>query len=78
MTAVLDPPDAGTEETEDAGKPKLGRVLDVAGVVAGVVLGVILFDVMSGGKLTRWAQRKRGGPEAGGCADCGDGPSGDS
>lgn len=59
-------------ENEEAAEPKsaLGRALDVAGIVAAGVLVVIVFDVMSGGKVTRWLQRKRGGP----CENCGDQP----
>ncbi len=79
MTQTLEQPasEAGqAEETEqEAGRGGLGRALDVAGIVAGVVLGVILFDLLSGGKVTRWAQRKRGpGPDAGPapCEGCGD------
>ena len=56
----------GTEEEAQEGKSALGRALDVAGIIAGGVLVVILFDVLSGGKVTRWFQRKRGGP----CEGC--------
>ena len=48
-----------TDETEQAeGSPRLGRVLDIAGICAGVLLGVIIFDVLSGGKVTRLLRRK--------------------
>jgi hypothetical protein len=59
-------------DTEAEGGGKLGRALDVAGIVAGVVLGVILFDIVSGGKLTRWARARRGpGKPDGPCEGCG-------
>lgn len=47
-----------------------GRVLDIAGVAAGLVLAVILADILSGGKITAWFVKRRGG----GCAegDCGE------
>lgn len=60
---------------------KLGRALDIAGIAAGVILGVILFDIVSGGKLTRWARARRGQSKPGGpCEGCGeqDGPADDS
>jgi len=44
-----------------------GRLMDVAGVCAAIVLGVILFDLASGGKVTRWLRGKQGG-----CAGCGE------
>ena len=47
-----------TDEQDQAeGSPKLGRVLDIAGICAGVLLGVIIFDVLSGGKVTRLLRR---------------------
>ena len=46
------------EQAEDSTSPKLGRVLDIAGICAGVLLGVIIFDVVSGGKVTRLLRRK--------------------
>jgi hypothetical protein len=59
---------------KDGGDQRLGRALDIAGVCAAVVLGVIIFDIMSGGKITRLLRGKRGG-----CEGCGDqDPSGDS
>lgn len=83
MTAVAtDKPEGQAQETGEQdgeqGKGRFGRVLDVAGICAGVVLGVILFDVLSGGKITRWAQKQRGRGQppddsAGGgepCEDC--------
>lgn len=70
-----DTTDAEPDATEDqaAGRGGLGRALDIAGIFAGVVLGVILFDVLSGGKITRWAQAKRDGGQGGpgGCEGCG-------
>lgn len=59
---------------KDGGGDRIGRALDIAGICAAVVLGVIIFDVISGGKVTRLFKRKRGG-----CEGCGDeqGPSGD-
>lgn len=60
-------------EAEAGRGNKLGRALDVAGIVAGVVLGVILFDIVSGGKLTRWARARRGQSKPGGpCEGCGE------
>jgi hypothetical protein len=71
-TAVADP--QADEETADAKSGSLGRVIDVAGVAAAFVLGVILFDVFSGGKVTRWVTSRR----QGGCQGCGEGdPGGD-
>lgn len=73
-TETIDPAAGDLEDTAE-GKNRLGRALDVAGIVAGVVLGVILFDIFSGGKLTRWARARRGpGGDAkpGGCEGCGD------
>lgn len=61
------------DETEQPeGANRLGRVLDAAGIVAGVVLGVILFDILSGGKLTRWARARRAPKPEGPCEGCGD------
>lgn len=64
--------EADQEPTE--GSKRLGRALDAAGIVAGVVLGVILFDILSGGKLTRWARARRHHPgqSAGPCEGCDD------
>ena len=57
-----------TEEQDQAeGNARLGRVLDIAGICAGVLLGVIIFDVVSGGKVTRLLRRKPGP-----CQDCAD------
>lgn len=77
MAAAADTIDQAAGELEETAeaKNKLGRALDVAGIVAGVVLGVILFDIFSGGKLTQWARNRRGpGGEAkpGDCEGCGD------
>lgn len=65
---------AGELEEQARRKDPFGRALDVAGVCAAVVLGVILFDILSGGKLTRWARARRGpGPDGKGpCEGCGD------
>lgn len=70
LHAAADPDTDG----KDGGDARLGRALDIAGIAAAIVLGVIIFDVISGGKVTRLFRRKRGG-----CTDCGDeqGPSGD-
>lgn len=68
-------PDADPDGGDGGGDP-WGRALNVAGICAAVVLGVIIFDVISGGKVTRLLTRgKRGG-----CEGCGDeqGPAGDS
>lgn len=78
MTTVTEQPATVADPAEgeagpDRGKTALGRTLDVAGVVAACVLGVILFDVFSGGKLTRWVQQRRQpGPEQPPqpCEDC--------
>jgi hypothetical protein len=77
MSAAAETIERAADEAEETaeGKNKLGRALDVAGICAGVILGVILFDIFSGGKLTRWAQARRGpGGETkpGGCEGCGD------
>lgn len=79
MTQTIEQPDttAEADEAEETqGRGGLGRALDIAGIFAGVVLGVILFDVLSGGKITRWAQARRGpapGPDDGKpCEGCGD------
>jgi hypothetical protein len=55
-----------TEGTGGGGKDPMGRVLDVAGVIAAVALGVIIFDMLSGGKVTRLLRGK------GGCEGCGE------
>lgn len=78
-TATLRPaPVRGDAEPEadgtgGGGKDPVGRALDVAGVIAAVALGVILFDVLSGGKVTRLLRGK------GGCQGCGEAkePTGD-
>jgi hypothetical protein len=59
------------------GSDRLGRALDIAGICAAVVLGVIIFDVISGGKVTRLFQRRK--PPCPPGVDCPDpeGPSGD-
>lgn len=71
-TALKAAPDPETDG-KDGGDP-WGRVLDVAGIVAAVALGVIIFDVISGGKITRLLTRRKRG-----CEGCGDEqePSGD-
>jgi hypothetical protein len=62
----------GEAESAEGGSNRLGRALDVAGIAAGVILGVILFDIVSGGKLTRWARARRGpGKPDGPCEGCG-------
>lgn len=75
MTAAqtLERDQADTDETEPSeGSKRIGRALDAAGIVAGVVLGVILFDILSGGKLTRWARaRRHPGKPDGPCEGCG-------
>ena len=76
MTSTTDqaaPPAEGDEEAE--GKSALGRALDVAGVMAACALAVIMFDVLSGGKVTRWVQRRltRGAKEP--CEGCDDTPA---
>jgi hypothetical protein len=70
QTVERDQQDQAEAEAESSNR--IGRALDVAGIVAGVVLGVILFDIVSGGKLTRWARARRspGKPE-GPCEGCG-------
>lgn len=60
---------------KDGGDPRLGRALDIAGICAAAVLAVIIFDVISGGKVTRLFKRKRGGCE--GCGDQDQGPTND-
>lgn len=55
------------DQAESEGKGTFGRVLDIAGICAGVLLGVIIFDVVSGGKITRVLSRKPGP-----CQDCAD------
>jgi hypothetical protein len=73
---TLEQQEETSEQPEDAKATRLGRALDVAGVVAGVVLGVILIDIVSGGKLTRWAQSRRSGKPAGGpCEGCDEAPA---
>ena len=68
-------PDADADGKD--GGDRLGRALDIAGICAAVVLGVIIFDVISGGKVTRLFQRRKPGPCPPG-VDCPDeGPSGD-
>jgi hypothetical protein len=75
MTATQIERDHQDQDGDDAAAEssnRLGRALDVAGIVAGVVLGVILFDIVSGGKLTRWARARRGpGKPSGPCEGCG-------
>ena len=63
-------PTEGDEQPE--GKTTLGRVLDGAGIIAGAVLIVIVYDVVSGGKVTRFVQRRlarRRGEPCEGCDD---------
>ena len=52
---------------KDGDGDRFGRALDIAGIAAAIVLGVIIFDVISGGKVTKLF--RRGKP---GCDDCGD------
>ncbi len=67
-------PDAEPDGKDGGGKDAAGRLMDVAGVCAAIVLGVILFDIVSGGRVTRLLRGKRGG-----CEGCGEQePSGDS
>ncbi len=68
-------PDAEADGKDGGGgKDAAGRLMDVAGVCAAIVLGVILFDIVSGGRVTRLLRGKRGG-----CEGCGEQePSGDS
>ena len=77
MTSTTDQaaPPAGEDGEEAEGKSALGRALDVAGVVAACALAVIMFDVLSGGKVTRWVQRRltRGAKEP--CEGCDDTPA---
>lgn len=56
------------------GSKRLGRAFDAVGIISGVVLGVILFDILSGGKLTKWARARRHAPgqSDGPCEGCGD------
>ena len=58
MTAS-DKTDETEAEQEGQGKDKLGRVLDIAGIVAGAIIGVIIFDVLSGGKISRVLARSK-------------------
>ena len=58
--------DQEQDQAED-GKGTLGRILDIAGIAAAVLLGVIIFDVVSGGKVTKALSRKKGPCE--GCAE---------
>jgi len=72
------PATPGQPETDGKdGSDRLGRALDIAGICAAVVLGVIIFDVISGGKVTRLFQRRK--PPCPPGVDCPDpeGPSGD-
>jgi len=75
MTAAAPVTDQDQDQADDTEQPnRLGRALDIAGIAAGVVLGVILFDIVSGGKLTRWARARRGpGKPQGPCEGCGGG-----
>jgi hypothetical protein len=78
--AVLKTAPDKTAQAETDGKDgsdRLGRALDIAGICAAVVLGVIIFDVISGGKVTRLFRRKPKPCPPG--VDCPDpeGPSGD-
>lgn len=67
----------GEQDQDGQARNRAGRVLDIAGICAGVVLGVILFDIVSGGKLTRWARaRTSPGPGPDGKPDCGCGGDG--
>jgi hypothetical protein len=59
------------------GTDRLGRALDIAGICAAVVLGVIIFDVISGGKVTRLFQRRKPCPPGEDCGDKTPEPSGD-
>jgi hypothetical protein len=72
LRPASDPDTDGT----DGGDQRLGRALDIAGVCAAVVLGVIIFDIVSGGRITRLLRGKRGGCE--GCGDQDQEPSSDS
>lgn len=71
---TLEHDDTVQAEDEAEGGKRLGRALDAAGIVAGVVLGVILFDILSGGKLTRWARARRAPGKPGPCEGCNDNP----
>ncbi len=59
-------PDPEADGKDGGGKDAAGRLMDVAGVCAAIVLGVILYDIVSGGKVTRLLRGK------GGCAGCGE------
>ena len=62
---------ADADETGEAPQHSgLNRALDIAGICAGVILGVILFDIVSGGRLTRWARARRGPAPGGPCEGC--------
>lgn len=72
QTLERDRQDHDADEQPEGGTNRLGRALDAAGIVAGVVLGVILFDILSGGKLTRWARARRAPKPDGPCEGCDD------
>ena len=57
--------DEQDQAEQDVGS-KFGRALDIAGIVAGVFLGIIIFDVLSGGRITRLLSRSK---PCEGCAD---------
>jgi hypothetical protein len=75
MTTTDQTPAAPAEgQDRDEAEPKsgLGRALDVAGIIAAGFLAVIIFDVVSGGKVTRFVQRRiaaRRGEPCDGCDD---------
>ena len=72
LHAAADPDTDG----KDGGGDRMGRALDIAGIAAAIVLGVIIFDVISGGKVTKLFRRKRGGCECWGDNDPGPGNDG--